>query len=167
LRGKVVGVRCVLLHPHPDRGGNQHNSVVGSLFAALEDATRFDFVSGDLGVATGQVIAELDAGRAWLVGYSFGGAVASLVDDPRVIGWYLIAPALTRVAPVVGADCRPKHVLAAEHDAIFPPASLQDATAGWTATTHEVVAGADHSLVGYEDDVAVRCVTWLNGAARR
>jgi hypothetical protein len=64
LRGKVVGVRCVLLHPHPDRGGNQHNSVVGSLFAALEDATRFDFVSGDLGVATGQVIAELDAGRA-------------------------------------------------------------------------------------------------------
>ena len=56
-------MRCVLLHPHPDLGGNQHNNVIAVLFDALEDAVRFDFVSSDLDVAAGQVVAELTAGR--------------------------------------------------------------------------------------------------------
>jgi alpha/beta superfamily hydrolase len=159
-------MRCVLLHPHPDRGGNQHNNVIAALFAALDDAVRFDFVSSDLAVATGQVLAQLDGGPAWLVGYSFGAAVASLVDDPRVLGWCLIAPALTIVEPVIGPDHRPKYVLAAEHDTFFSPAALRDATAGWTATTHAVVDGADHFLIGQEADVAARCVSWLTGATR-
>ncbi len=90
-------MRCVLLHPHPDMGGNQHNNVITALFAALDDAVRFDFVSSDLGAAKGQVHQQLDEGPAWLVGYSFGGGVASLVDDPRVLGWCLIAPALAMV----------------------------------------------------------------------
>jgi alpha/beta superfamily hydrolase len=79
-------VRCVLLHPHPDLGGDQHNNVVSALYATLDDAVRFDFASSDLSVATGQVLEQLDAGPAWLVGYSFGGGVAALVDDPRVLG---------------------------------------------------------------------------------
>lgn len=154
-------MRCVLLHPHPDLGGNQHNNVVAALFATLDDATRFDFASSDLGVATGQVLDELEDGPAWLVGYSFGGGVASLVDDPRVCGWFLIAPALAMVEPVIAHDPRPKHVLAAEHDGFFAPAALRDATAGWAATTHDAVAGADHFLVGHETDVAARCAAWL------
>jgi alpha/beta superfamily hydrolase len=160
-------VRCVLLHPDPDLGGNQYNNVIATLFAAIEDATRFDFISSDPTVATGQVLAQLDLGPAWLVGYSFGGGIAALVDDPWVIGWCLIAPALARVDPVIGTDDRPKHILAGEYDTFFPPASLQDATAAWTATTHDVVAGADHFFVGHETDVAARCLTWLAGAGRR
>ncbi len=135
-------MRCVLLHPQPDFGGNQYNNVIAALFAALDDAARFDFISSDPAVAAGQVLAQLNLGPAWLVGYSFGGAVASLVDDPRVLGWCLIAPALAIVEPVIGPDDRPKHILAAEQDTFFSPASLQDATAAWTATTHDVVAGA-------------------------
>ncbi len=160
-------MRCVLLHPHPDLGGNQHNNVIAALFAALDHATRFDFISSDPAVAAGQVRAQLNLGPAWLVGYSFGGAVAALVDDPRVFGWLLIAPALAMVDAVIGPDDRPKHIVAAEDDTFFPPASLRDATAAWTATTHDVVAGADHFLVGHETDVAARCTTWLAGAARR
>jgi alpha/beta superfamily hydrolase len=156
-------MRCVLLHPHPDLGGNQHNSVISALFAALPGASRFDFRSSDLRVATDQVLEQLDAGPAWLVGYSFGGGVACLVDDPRVIGWCLVAPALAMVDPVIGLDDRPKHIFAAEHDTFFPPSSLRDATADWTATTREVVAGADHFLVGHEVDVAARCAAWLTG----
>ncbi len=155
-------MRCLLLHPHPDYGGNQHNNVIAALFAALDDATRFDFVSSNLATAAAQVLSQLDAGPAWLVGYSFGGGVASLIDDPRVLGWFLITPALTMVDPVIGLDERPKHILAAEHDRYLSPAVLHDATAGWTATTRDVVAGADHFLVGHEADVAARCVTWLN-----
>ncbi|HEX4107010.1 MAG TPA: alpha/beta fold hydrolase [Solirubrobacteraceae bacterium] len=160
-------MRCVLLHPHPDFGGNQHNNVISALFAALPDATRFDFISSDLAVATGQVLEQLQAGPAWLVGYSFGGGVASLVDDPRVIGWCLIAPALAMVQPLIGSDERPKHVLAAERDSFFSPASLQQATAGWTATTHDLILGADHFLRSHEADVATRCATWLSSAAAR
>ena len=159
-------MRCVLLHPDPDRGGNQYNNVIASLFDALEDALRFDFVSSDLGVATRQVLAQLDGGPAWLVGYSFGGGVASLVNDPRVLGWCLIAPALATVDPVIGPEDRPKYVLAAERDTLFPPAALRDATADWAATTHDVIAGADHFLIGYEADVASRCVAWLTAATR-
>jgi len=159
-------VRYVLLHPHPDLGGNQHNNVITALFAALENTTRFDFVSSDLTVATGQVLDHLTAGPAWLVGYSFGGGIASLVDDARVLGWCLIAPALAMVHPVIGRDHRPKHVLAAQHDTFFPPASLRAATADWVTTTHDVVSGADHFLVGHEGDVAARCVTWLAGVGR-
>ncbi len=54
--GNVIGVRCVLLHPHPDYGGNQYNNVIASLFASLEDASRFDFVSSDLDQAINQVL---------------------------------------------------------------------------------------------------------------
>jgi alpha/beta superfamily hydrolase len=160
-------MRCVLLHPHPDLGGSQHNNVIAALFDALDDAVRFDFVSSDVTVATGQVIAELNRGPACLVGYSFGGGVASLVDVPQVLGWFLIAPALTMVESVIGSDPRAKHVLAAEHDTFFPPAALRVATAGWTATTHDVVDGADHFMVGFETDVAARCVAWLESASHR
>ena len=158
-------MRSVLLHPHPDLGGNQHNNVIAALFAALDDATRFDFISADPAVATGQVLAQLHLGPAWLVGYSFGGGVAALVDDHRVLGWCLIAPALAMVDPVIGPDDRPKHILAAELDTLFPPASLRGATAAWAATTHDVVAGANHFLIGHEADVAARCATWLARAA--
>lgn len=158
-------MRCLLLHPHPDMGGNQHNNVVSALFAALDGAVRFDFSSSDLGVATGQVLEHLEDGPAWLVGYSFGGGVAALVDDPRVLGWCLVAPALAMVEPVIGADERPTHVLAAERDAFFPPASLRESTADWVATTHDTVPGADHFLVGHEGDVAARCAAWLGAGA--
>ncbi len=159
-------MRCLLLHPHPDLGGNQHNNVIAALFSGLDDAVRFDFISSDLSVAAGQVREHLEAGPAWLVGYSFGGGVASLVDDPRVLGWCLIAPALATVDPVIGPDPRPKHVLAAERDGFFSPSSLEEATADWAATTHDIVAGADHFLVGHERDVAARCATWLTSSGQ-
>jgi len=159
-------MRCVLLPPHPDLGGDQHNNVIAALYGALADAVRFDFASSDLKLAAGQVLAELDRGPSWLVGYSFGGGVASLIDVPEVLGWCLIAPALAMVDAVIGSDHRPKLVLAAGNDTFFPPAELREATAGWTATTHDVVVGADHFLVGHETDVAARCGAWLNGASR-
>lgn len=159
-------MRCVLLHPHPDRGGNQYNNVIAALFAALADAVRFDFASSDMEMATSQVLAQLDAGPAWLVGYSFGGGVAAVVDDPRVLGWCLIAPALAIVEPVIGPDERPKYVLAAGRDQFFSPAALAEATASWTNATHGTVDGADHFFAGHEAEVADRCGAWLTGAAR-
>jgi hypothetical protein len=61
------------------------------------------------------------------------------------------------VAPVIGADPRPKHVIAAGRDTLFPPASLREATAGWVGVGFEVVDAADHFFVGQEADVGRRC----------
>ena len=159
-------MRSLLLHPHPDHGGDQHNNVIAALFAQLDQPVRFDFHSSDLAACTAQVLTQLESGPAWLVGYSFGGAVASLLDDPRVVGWFLIAPAVTMVDPVIGPDKRPKHVLTGARDAFFGAATLRQATADWTFTTYDVVEGADHFFAGHEADVATRCRGWIAGAAQ-
>jgi len=154
-------MRAVVLHPHPDMGGNRRNPVVTALAAALGGAHTFDFSSSDPDVARAETVDALGDGPVWLAGYSFGGGIATLVDDPRVLGWVLVAPALALVAPVVGADPRPKLVLACARDTYFPPGALTEATAGWAATEHGVVDGADHFLRGHEADVAARCRAWV------
>lgn len=154
-------MRAVVLHPHPDMGGTRHDPVVTTLARALVGAHTFDFVSSDPRRAVDQTLTELGDGSVWLAGYSFGGGIASLIDDPRVRGWILVAPALATVAPVIATDTRPKLVLAAERDAFFPPASLRELTAGWAATTHHEIAGADHFLRGHERDVAARAAAWV------
>jgi hypothetical protein len=42
-------------------------------------------------------------------------------------------------------------------DTFVARASLHHATAGWTATTQDLLADANHFLSGYETDVAARC----------
>lgn len=154
-------MRAVVLHPHPDMGGNRHNPVVVALARALVRAHTFDFASSDPGVAVEQTLTELGDGAVWLAGYSFGGGIASLVDDPRVRGWILVAPALSMVTPVIATDTRPKLVLACEHDTFFAPDALRAATDGWAATTHATIEGTDHFLRGREHDVAARVASWV------
>jgi alpha/beta superfamily hydrolase len=156
-------MRAVLLHPHPDMGGDMHNNVVSALYDALPDAHRFNFASSDLGACRAQAVDALGDGPAWLVGYSFGGGIAALVDDPRVAGWFLIAPALAAVTPVIGADPRPKAVLAAGYDQHFSPASLREATADWVATDHFELPGSDHFFNGSAALVARQCLDWMAG----
>ena len=54
---------AVLLHPHPDMGGDRYNNVVSALFEALPaagvTALRFDFKSSDLEVAAAQTVEAL------------------------------------------------------------------------------------------------------------
>jgi uncharacterized protein len=145
---------AVLLHPHPDFGGNQHNNVITALYERLPAAGvvpyRFDFASSDPELARAQTIDAIGtAGEAvFLIGYSFGGAVAATVDHPAVIAWCLVAPALTLTAPTIGADPRPKQVIAAADDGWFGPDVLAVATADWVATSRTTVTGADHFFRG-------------------
>lgn len=154
-------MRAVVLHPHPDMGGNRHNPVVRSLARALVGAHTFDFTSSDPATAVEQTLTELGDGAVWLAGYSFGGGIASLVDDPRVRGWILVAPALALVTPVIATDTRPKLVVACADDTYFPPDALHAATDGWEATTHVTLDGTDHFLRGREHDVAARAASWV------
>jgi alpha/beta superfamily hydrolase len=164
----------VLLHPHPDMGGDRFNNVVSELYHALPVAgitvIRFDFSSSSVERAAVEAIEALDRLPAdlprFLAGYSFGGGVAATITDDRVAGWFLAAPALSMIEPAIGDDARPKLIAAAEHDRFFSPEQLEATTAGWHSTEHTVVGGADHFFVGRADVVAARCVEWINRVAR-
>jgi alpha/beta superfamily hydrolase len=145
---------AVLLHPHPDLGGDQHNPVVTALYERLPSAGitpyRFDFASSELGADRRQAIEAIEAAGepVVLVGYSFGGGVAATVEHPAIIGWGLIAPALSQVTATIGADARPKYVVTAEHDAWFGPPAVTAATAGWISTSRSTISGTDHFFGG-------------------
>jgi alpha/beta superfamily hydrolase len=159
---------AVVLHPHPSYGGDRFNNVVTALYLALPtigmSAARFDFSSDDADQCATEALAVMDAvtpATQFLAAYSFGGGVAATITDGRVAGWLLIAPALSLVAPTIGADPRPKLVLAAAHDQFFGPDAIASATDGWAATDHAVIDGADHFFVGRTDAIVDAALPWL------
>jgi alpha/beta superfamily hydrolase len=160
----------VLAHPHPLHGGSMRSLVTSELFRALPGegiaTLRFNFrgVEGSEGTHGGGVDERLDVVAAIdrlteattarplvLAGWSFGADVSASVTDDRLAGWYLIAPPLRSLPAAelaVAFDERPKHLAVPEHDMFRPPDSAREATADWVNTTVEVIAGADHFLVG-------------------
>ena len=166
---------CVLCHPHPQYGGSMHSLVIGELFRELPAlgvaCVRFNFrgVEGSAGAwdegrgERSDVVAALDALQdrvdgstpLVLVGWSFGADMTLSTDDARVVGWVAIAPPLHYATDpdVVGRDARPKHFVLGERDQFSTPEHVRLATAEWTATTVEIVNGADHFFVGRTDRV--------------
>ena len=132
----------VLAHPHPTFGGNMHATVTDALFDALPRhgiaTVRFNFRG--VGASGGEhdhglgerldVVAAIDLvamfvdGPIVLSGYSFGADVSLCVIDPRIAGWYAVAPPLRTVDEsdfLASTDPRPKHLAVAEHDQYNPP----------------------------------------------
>ena len=169
---------AVLLHPHPDMGGDRHNHVVGALYQALPragfGAACFDFSSSDISRAVADTTSAIDAVEqdapgttVVIVGYSFGAMVATQVTDQRVAGWFLVAPPLAHApATTIGNDPRPKGIAAAEHDAYTSPAQVDDITTAWTATERVVIPGADHFLGGHTRIVVDHVTAWLVNLTR-
>jgi alpha/beta superfamily hydrolase len=162
---------AVLLHPHPDFGGDRFHPFIETMFRRLPDvglaALRFDFSCADPLTAHNQVVAAIDTGTAsWpgrplvLVGYSFGAGVACGIADIRVGGWYLLAPPSGALSDaVIGPDPRPKAIAVPEYDQFSPPAVIAKQVAGWVATTVTVVANADHFL-GPVNSIVDNALNW-------
>ncbi len=178
----------VLCHPHPLHGGNMRSLVGSELFRILPAhrlaALRFNFrgvegSEGDHGAGVTEV-ADVVAAVAALAdrvgevpvvvaGWSFGADVALRRADPAVAGWVAIAPPLRIVDPTemeTAADPRPKLLIVPEHDQFDPPDRVRSVTAGWQATRVDVIAGADHFLVGRTDQVAARVVDFVDALLR-
>ena len=161
---------AVLLHPHPDFGGDRFNAVIDELYRRLPldgiSTLRFDFSSSELPMAaaeTVEVLDHVDTRPMALVGYSFGADVAATVDDKRIAGWFLIAPPLVdakRPRPVA-SDPRPKALLLAEHDQFSPPGRTSHIAEKWDNATVGVVPGADHFLIGHAGVVVDEALSWL------
>lgn len=166
---------AVLLHPHPQFGGDRFHAFVDAVFHALPQrgvtAVRFDFSTADARLATSEATEAIDAGLdaagqpevpIVLCGYSFGAGIAARVDDHRVVGWYLLAPqaAMLREA-TIGADPRPKQIAVPAHDQFSPPADIAAATAAWEATEMTTVESADHFLAGAMRRVVGDACRWI------
>jgi len=178
-----------MCHPHPLYGGDMRNIVVDAVVRALSAAgvaaLRFNFrgVGGsqgrhgdgrderlDAAAAVDAVAPFAGDGPLVLAGYSFGAVVALSVSDPRVAGWFAVAPALIHADPdalVAAADHRPKLLVAPDHDQFTPPATLAGITSTWVATTVEPLAMADHFLVGRTGPVADAAVAFVRSQAAR
>jgi alpha/beta superfamily hydrolase len=164
---------AVLLHPHPDFGGNRFHPFIDGLFRRLPEvavsAVRIDFTSSEQTSARADVLAAIDAACGlWpalplaLVGYSFGAGIAVGINDDRVSGWYLLAPPTDVLfSAAIGADSRPKAIVVPENDQFFPPESTERAVAGWASTTVTVIPGADHFL-GRVNGIVDAAVEWID-----
>jgi hypothetical protein len=93
-------------------------------------------------------------------GWSFGAEVMLGTEHPAISAWFAMAPPLAGAGhrPPAGSDDRPCVLAVPEHDQFCPPHRARALTGGWQATTVEVVAGADHSLVGRAGALAARLV---------
>jgi alpha/beta superfamily hydrolase len=163
---------AVLLHPHPDMGGNRFNAVVDVLFRSLPDegvsAARFDFASSDEAASVRQAVEVIDTTPTRpliLVGYSYGASIAARVTHDGLAGWFLIAPPLRSADAPIAGDSRPKALAVPQFDQFSPPADVRRHTAGWTNTTVEVVAGADHFMAGGTRAVVSQLLAWLRAFA--
>lgn len=161
-----------LCHPHPAQGGDMRSLVTSELFRSLPAqgiaTLRFNFrgVGGSTGehgggtaeindVAAAVAVAGHTAGDLGvplvLSGWSFGADVSLAVVDPAISGWFAVAPPLRILATdayLAATDRRPKHLAVPEHDEFNPPERCARKIASWDATTLDVIAGADHFLVG-------------------
>ena len=163
---------CVLLHPHPDFGGNRFHPFIDAMFSRLPEvavaSVRFDFSSSDPSVAHKEVLAAMDQGSAqWpglpvvLAGYSFGAGIAVDTADERIAAWYLLAPPTAALSSAaIGQDARPKAIVVAEHDQFFPPEAVQVEVAKWVATTVTVAPDVDH-FVRRVDPIVDAALEWI------
>lgn len=175
--------QVVLCHPHPQFGGDMRSLVVSELFRALPDlgitCLRFNFrgVGRSTGTYDGGDAERHDVRAAvtwlhdrdparplFLIGWSFGADLALTDTEPALAGWVAIALPM-RFGPdldAVGTDPRPKLVLLAEHDEFRDAAEVAAVTAGWSATTTEVVAGASHFFVGRTAALVDATSAWIS-----
>ncbi|MBA2281102.1 MAG: hypothetical protein H0W25_07685 [Acidimicrobiia bacterium] len=171
---------AVLLHPHPDYGGDRNNNVVDALYRALPAAgiaaVRFDFSSSDLDEGRHDALEALDLlptdAVVVVVGYSFGAAVAHGIVGARVIGWTLIAAPLGRIGgsggdAAIALDPRPKLLLVPAHDQYCPPSAARLETRTWKATTIEEIPSSDHFVAGATAEIGRRVASWISAIERR
>lgn len=178
----------IVCHPHPLHGGNMSNNVVFAICQALAlkaiAALRFNFrgvggsggefgggaaEQGDVKAALALVLStpNIDPKRIGLAGYSFGGGVALPVaaQDERIKMLALVSPALMDYGrEQLKGYTRPKFIIIGEDDDMIAPDGLRElAQEIPEPKQYEVIPGADHFWVGFEEEVAQKITGFFAG----
>ncbi len=166
----------VVCHPHPQHGGDMWNNVVTAVcqtaLAAGVAALRFNFrgtgrsegaydggrgEQEDVAAALSYLrsLAEIDAGRLALAGYSFGAAMAlRAAGDDRALG-ALIAISLPTASgdwPAEATPGCPVLFLSGDRDQYSDPEALRRLAAGLGDRAQvTVMPGVDHFWAGSQD----------------
>lgn len=165
----------VITHPHPLYGGSMHNNVVWTAhraFTARGWATlRFNFRGVGRSTGTyGNGLAEVDdvaaafaylkariQGPAFLVGYSFGAAVAAraMLGGLGANGLVLIAPPITFMElDFLPRVPRLELIVVGDRDELCPLAGLHTCLGHrQPAVEIFVIRGADHFFGGQEEQL--------------
>lgn len=176
----TVPLAVVITHPHPSFGGTMDVPVVQALFERAVNcgcvAVAFNFrgAGGSSGRHDDGVAERLDVAAAieaavtmtpgaavLLAGYSFGAGVALHVTDPRVIGWFMVAPQVQPDMPA-GVDDRPKRFVVPVHDQFCSPDRARIATSEWAHTDIVELPMADHFLAGAAARAAEHLSTFIS-----
>jgi alpha/beta superfamily hydrolase len=168
----------IVCHPHPLYGGSMSSNIVFVICQALAlsniAALRFNFrgvgeSQGEFGGGTGEqedvkaaldfVLAadNIDRNRIGLAGYSFGGGVAAAVaaGDERVKMLALVSPALTDGGEELKGYKKPRFIIIGEDDDMIAPEGVREVVEAMPEPKQlEIIPGADHFWVGFEDEVA-------------
>jgi len=176
----------VVCHPHPQRGGDMRNNVVGIIVAAANaagwGALAFNFRGvGRSGGSYDEGRGEQDDARAAieyarslpgvenvaLAGYSFGSGVASNVVDGSLVALALVAAPTARLASseALKAYEGPSIFVAGTQDHVSAIDGLREASAGMTRPAEVVaVEGADHFWWGHERELLDSLQRFFAGA---
>jgi alpha/beta superfamily hydrolase len=169
----VAARGAVICHPHPQYGGDMHNSVVRAIAGVLADTghatLRFNFrgvgASGgrygggvgeadDAHAAVSYVCEHADVPAVTLAGYSFGAMVALKVGVhvPAVDRLIAVAPPLSFFDLAGLAACtKEKLFIVGDSDQYCGVAQLAQELAGVAdPKAQRIIPGADHFFFGHE-----------------
>jgi len=164
----------VVCHPHPQYGGDMRNNVVSAVcetaLAVGVAALRFNFrgTGGSEGAYDGgrgeqqdaaaalsylRSLAEIDAGRVALAGYSFGAGVAlRAAGDNRGLSALIAISIPTAGGWPQGDSACPVLFLSGDGDQYSDPEALRRLAAGLGDQSEvTVMPGVDHFWAGAED----------------
>jgi alpha/beta superfamily hydrolase len=155
------GLSAVILHPHPQYGGDMDNHVVTAIAGVLASAGAstlrvnfrgtgksdgsYDKGRGEVEDARASIAFACErwrSGRVVLAGYSFGAAIAAAAADASLAGLILVSPPLGTGAFPASVTGLPTLVVTGDQDPISPADAVRALSAPGVDAV--VVAGANH-----------------------
>jgi alpha/beta superfamily hydrolase len=174
-QGRAPSAVVVICHPHPQRGGDMHNSVVSTIVNGVTGAGAIAFTFNFRGVGESQgsfddgageqddVRAALSYARSLpnveqvaLAGYSFGAGMAANVVDSSIPRLGLIAlPTRQLQAPGLSGYDGPVLFATGSNDSVSSLEAIETvASARGENATVLAAQGADHFWWGQEEQLA-------------
>ncbi|MEM1376811.1 MAG: alpha/beta hydrolase [Pseudomonadota bacterium] len=185
---------AMILHPHPQFGGNMNNPMIYNLFYMFQQRGfttlrfnfrgigrsqgEFDHGAGELSDAASALdwVQSLhpEAKFCWVAGYSFGAWIGMqlLMRRPEIEGFMSISPQPNSYDFAFLAPCPSSGlIIHGSEDRVAPPDAVQGLvdklhTQKGILITQRTMEGANHFYQGYEEELLDECAMYLDARLR-